>query len=219
MRGISWSLSGRILLDIVSQSFIHAVSSSAGLSDCLSYAVTKRNEYASRIFFYVFVGSACWRTPRSRLVFKWHVTTFEPRKPFVNPCLAPSFFFESLSKHCDSFCCCFPQKEKKTWCKRVFLLSLPSKNRRKQWQRLKKKITRTLWTFPQGLRLANWCGGQSRARTKREQTDVPLPSIKKIFVFFFGPPCTVWKANYFYGKIFRFWHKWRHHRWLHQCSN
>jgi len=38
---------------------------------------------------------------------------FEPRKPFVNPCLAQSFFFKRLSKHCDSFCCCFPQKETK----------------------------------------------------------------------------------------------------------
>jgi len=39
------------------------------------------------------------------------VTTFEARKPFVNQCLAQSFFFKSLSKHSDSFCCCFPQKE------------------------------------------------------------------------------------------------------------
>ena len=73
----------------------------------------KQGKITSWIFFNVFVGSACWRTPISRLVFKWHVTTFEPRKPFVNPCLAQSFFFKSLSKQCDSFCCCFPQKETK----------------------------------------------------------------------------------------------------------
>jgi len=96
------------------------------------------------IFLNVFVGSACWRMPRLWLVFKWHVTTFELKKPFINSCLAQSVFFESLSKHCDSFCCCFPQKETKPRCKRIVLLSLPLKNRRKQWQRLKKKIT---WTI------------------------------------------------------------------------
>jgi len=28
-----------------------------------------------------------------------------------NPCLAQSFLFKSLSKHCDSFCCCFPRRK------------------------------------------------------------------------------------------------------------
>jgi len=70
------------------------------------------DQISHREFFNVFVRSACWKAPRSRLAFKWHVTTFEPRKRFVNPCLAQSFF-KSLSKHCDSLCCCFPQKETK----------------------------------------------------------------------------------------------------------
>jgi len=53
----------------------------------------------------------------------------------------------------------------------------------------RKKITLTLQTFPQGRRLANWCGGKSRTRTKREQTELtPLSSPEKKILVIFGPP-------------------------------
>ena len=50
-------------------------------------------------------------------------------KPFVNPCLFQSFFFKSLSKHCDSLWCFFSPKGNKPRCKNVLLLSLSSNNR------------------------------------------------------------------------------------------
>ena len=143
------------------------------------------DQISHREFFNVFVGSACWSTPRSQSVFKWHVTTFEPTKPFVNPSLAQCFF-KSLSKHCDCFCCCFPRKETKFDANT--LLSLPSKIRRKQWQMLKKKSQDPIHLSSR----TPLCQLMRRAVTYTHQegadgSTAPLPSRKNSL--FFVPPC------------------------------
>jgi hypothetical protein len=62
-----------------------------------------------------------------------------------------------------------------------------------------RKKSQSLQTFPQGRRLANWCGGQSRTRTKREQTELtPLtPPEKKNSRFWVPFPTYSWRVPSF----------------------
>ena len=82
----------------------------------------------------------------------------------------------------------FPKRKQNLMQTRCSFKSAIEKSTKTMTEAQEKKITQTLQTFPQGRRLANRCGGQSRTRTKREQTDVPpLSPPEKILVIFGSP--------------------------------
>jgi len=118
------------------------------------------------------------------------VTTFEPRKPFVNPCLAQSFFFKSLSKHCDSSAAVFPKRKQNSMQTRSFKSAI-EKSMKTMTEAQEKNHTDPLdLSSRTPLGQLMWRAVTYKHQVGADGSTAPLPSRKKKSHYFWVSPHT-----------------------------